>query len=279
MYNATITTNNGKTLSLGYNYGIIFDITPLSGIDVEISTAQSFQQIGESVESTSVSGLTREIFGVIISNEKKNHDDLLTALSAFSSGKLKIGDRYCEFTTKKTPYIKRGKSGRLTFNAVIFCQYPFWYDENLKEYVFGGVTPMFKFPIVYDTHTFGVRKPIETTNCFNDGNVSQAMSIEFTTNASVTKFGISNIKNGKFLQIDETISGNDKVIVYQNSGKIYIDLIRDDIRSNIIRKLVEKSTLFELEVGDNLIRPFAESGAENLNVYVRFNSAYTGVYV
>ena len=64
MYNAKIVSNNGTVLNLGFDYGIIFDITPLSGTDIEISTSQSFQQIGESVENSSALGLTREIYGV-----------------------------------------------------------------------------------------------------------------------------------------------------------------------------------------------------------------------
>ena len=46
MYNATIQTKDGKQLDLGFEYGIVFDISPLSGVDVDIATSQSFQQIG-----------------------------------------------------------------------------------------------------------------------------------------------------------------------------------------------------------------------------------------
>ena len=279
MYNARIETKDGKTLNLGFENGIIFDITPLSEVDIEIATAQSFQQIGESVENTSVMGLTRELSGVIIRDEKKNAQNLISTLSAFSSGKLYIGDRYCEFTTKKTPYIIRKKSGKLTFNALIYCPYPFWLDDELSEYVFGGVTAAFSFPVIYDNHIFGIKKPVETTNCYNIGNVGQTMNIEFSTFASVGNFGLRNTVTGKFIQIAETITGDDRVNVRQENGKIYIELTHDNVKTNIIGKLVEMSTLFELEAGDNVLVPFADSGVENLNVYVNFNPAYTGVYV
>lgn len=279
MYNARIEMDDGRTLDLGFDNGIIFDISPLSGIDVDISTSQSYNQIGESVDDMSTFGLTREIFGVIINDENKNSKNILNTLTAFSSGKIYINDRYCEFVTSKTPYIIRSKSGRLTFSAAVFCPYPFWLDSELTEFLFGGVTPTFKFPVIYDSHSFGIRKLIENKNCANYGNVRKSMYIEFSTYSSTTNFGIRNSQNKKYIQISETLSGSDKVYVSQENGKIRIVLKRDNEYSNIISKLVDGSSLFELETGDNVLIPFAESGAENLIAYINFRPAYSGVIV
>lgn len=279
MYNAKIVSNNGTVLNLGFDYGIVFDITPLSGTDIEVSTSQSFQQIGESVENSSALGLTREIYGVIINNEKTTQEKLFKVFSAFSSGRLYVGDRYCEFVTSKTPYISREKSGRLTFMTAIFCPYPFWLDEKLSEFVFGGITPAFSFPVIYDNHRYSTRKPIEATNCHNKGNVKQTMEIEFSTFASSSGFGLRDDTTGNFIKINEGISGEDKVIIRQENGELKIELKKDGVKSNIIGKLADKSNLFELQTGDNVLTPFADEGIENLNVYVKFNPAYTGVIV
>ena len=279
MYNAKIVTSNGIVLNLGFEHGIVFDITPLSGTDIDVSTSQSFQQIGESVENSSVLGLTREIYGVIIDNEKTTQEKLFEVFSAFSSGRLYVGDRYCDFVTSKTPYISREKSGRLTFMTAIFCPYPFWLDEKLSEFVFGGITPAFSFPVIYDNHRYSTRKPVEATNCHNKGNVKQTMDIEFSTFASSVGFGLRDDTTGKFIKVNEEISGEDKVIIRQENGEIKIELIRGGVKSNIISKLAEKSTLFELNTGDNILTPFADDGIANLNVYVKFNPAYTGVIV
>lgn len=279
MYNAKIVTSNGIVLNLGFEHGIVFDITPLSGTDIDVSTSQSFQQIGESVENSSVLGLTREIYGVIIDNEKTTQEKLFKVFSAFSSGRLYVGDRYCDFVTSKTPYIIREKSGRLTFMTAIFCPYPFWLDEKLSEFVFGGITPAFSFPVIYDNHRYSTRKPVEATNCHNKGNVKQTMDIEFSTFASSVGFGLRDDTTGKFIKVNEEISGEDKVIIRQENGEIKIELIRDGRKTNIISKLAEKSTLFELNTGDNILTPFADDGIANLNVYVKFNPAYTGVIV
>lgn len=279
MYNAKIVTSNGIVLNLGFEHGIVFDITPLSGTDIDVSTSQSFQQIGESVENSSVLGLTREIYGVIIDNEKTTQEKLFKVFSAFSSGRLYVGDRYCDFVTSKTPYISREKSGRLTFMTAIFCPYPFWLDKKLSEFVFGGITPAFSFPVIYDNHRYSTRKPVEATNCHNKGNVKQTMDIEFSTFASSVGFGLRDDTTGKFIKVNEEISGEDKVIIRQENGEIKIELIRGGVKSNIISKLAEKSTLFELNTGDNILTPFADDGIANLNVYVKFNPAYTGVIV
>lgn len=277
MYNAKIVSNDGTVLNLGFQYGTVFDIIPLSGIDVEVETAQSFQQIGESVQNAAVLGLSREIYGAIFNNEKSTQEKLYKVFSAFSSGKIYVGDRYCNFTVAKTPHISREKNGRITFLVAIFCPYPFWLDEKLSEYVFGGITPAFSFPVIYDNHTYSTRKPIESTNCYNKGNVRQTMNIEFSTFAASSGFGIRDDATGNFIKINESISAGDRVVVSQENGEIKIDLIRDGEKTNIISKLAERSTLFEVGTGDNVFTPFADEGIENLNVYVNFNPAYTGV--
>jgi hypothetical protein len=223
--------------------------------------------------------LTREIYGVIIDDEKTTQEKLFKVFSAFSGGRLYIGDRYCDFVTSKTPYISREKSGRLTFMTAIFCPYPFWLDEKLSEFVFGGSTPTFSFPVIYDSHRYSTRKPIETTNCYNKGNVKQTMEIEFSTFSSSNGFGLRNDTTGHFVKVNKEILEDDKVIVRQENGELKIELIKNGNRTNIISKLADRSTLFELQAGDNVLTPFADEGIENLNVYVKFNPAYTGVIV
>jgi hypothetical protein len=163
--------------------------------------------------------------------------------------------------------------------AAIFCPYPFWIDTQTISYNFGGITPMFKFPVIYDTHRYSIRKPIEATNCYNEGNVRQTMDIEFSTFAASSGFGLRDDASGKFVKINEEISVGDIVYVRQENGELKVELKKDGVKTNIISKLAERSTLFELETGDNVLTPFADEGIENLNIYVKFNSAYTGVIV
>ncbi len=279
MYSAKIEMSNGKILNLGYDFGILFDISPLSGVDVDMSTAMPFQQMGEIVESETVLGISREISGVFSRDEKMLSNQLLSTITPFSSGRLYVGDYYCDFHTKKTPLIFKEKSGKVTFDFVIFCPLPFWLSKNSVEYTFGGVIPEFSFPTTLDNHKFGEIKPVEATNCYNSGNVKQVAIFEFGSLTTTTNFGLRNATTGKFLQIKETLSNGDIARVYQASGKVNIKVYRNGEEYNAISKLVELSSLFELEVGDNVLIPFADEGVENMTVYVRFSPAYSGVIV
>ena len=279
MYSAKIVNQNGDELVLSFDNGIVFDISPLSGVDVDISSSQSFSQVGVSIEGTSVEGTAREIFGVIAKNEKENFDKISKILSPFSKGKLYIGDRYCDFVVQKSPVFIREKSGRLTFNAEIFCAFPFWLGADKSNHTLGGVEPAFSFPVIYDNHTFGIRKPIATTNIFNPGNVKQGIHIMFSTFSASSNFGIINPRTNQFVKVKESISGADVVDVYQEDGKLKVELTRDNITTNIISKIVEGSTFFEFDVGDNLVMPFADEGVEDLSVTISFSPAYTGVFV
>ena len=279
MYSAKIVNQNGDELVLSFDNGIVFDISPLSGVDVDISSSQSFSQVGVSIEGTSVEGTAREIFGVIAKNEKENFDKISKTLSPFSKGKLYIGDRYCDFVVQKSPVFIREKSGRLTFNTEIFCAFPFWLESKQSSHTLGGVEPAFSFPVVYDSHIFGIRKPVATTNIYNPGNVKQSIHISFSTLSTTKNFGIINPNTGQFVKVKGTISEADVVDVYQEDGKLKVELTRNYVTTNIIGKITEGSTFFEFNVGDNIVMPFADEGVEDLSVTIEFNPAYTGVFV
>lgn len=270
---------NGKTLILGYDNDIVFDIMPLSGIDVNVSSSQSFQQIGETVESVSVMGITREISGVIIKNDNYIANKILDTFTPFEKGRIYISNYYCDFQVKKTPLILKNKTGKITFNVLLYFPYPFWSEITPSEYFLGELTPLFSFPVIYNSHKFGSVREVALTNIYNKGNVPKAMAIQFGSNSITKNFGLRNIKNNKFIAISETLSQGEIVEVMQIDGKLSVKFIGSEGEINIINKLAEGSTLFELEVGDNILLPYAEEGVSGMSVYIKINPAYSGIYV
>ena len=61
MFDAIFKASNGLTFSFGYKAGVLWSITPLGDLPVDLETSQGYQQVGATVESRSISGVTRTV--------------------------------------------------------------------------------------------------------------------------------------------------------------------------------------------------------------------------
>ncbi len=278
MYNARIETDKGKTFRFGFDTGSVFDIEPLSGVDVNIATSQGFQQIGETVESQNVGGINRVIKGVFFQNALSQATELLNVLPIFTTGKLFYNDDfYCDITVKKTPVITTSNRGKTTFSMMLFCSTPFWLGANTKSYTLGGIIPMFHFPVIYDTHQFATKNNDVFVNCYNGGITQTEFTVTFDTPAYAENFGIIDANTFKFLRLNTRLEKDTTIQVYKKNGKLRVIKISERGSEDIFSALDEESNLFELNAGDNLIRPIADTGVGNLRVTISFAEPYIGV--
>lgn len=275
MYNARIETDAGKSVRLGYDYGNIFDISPLSGVDVNLGTSQGFQQIGETVETQSVQGITRTISGTFTGADPESAARvMLRALPIFTTGRLVFDDRYfCRIHIKKTPYVHRNSVGKYTFSMMVYCETPYWLDIRSEQYVMGGYTAAFSFPVIYDAHVFGVSDESAFTNCINNGAIEVPFTARFTTDTETSKFGIININTLERLTLNTTLLQGESVTVSRENGRLYVQRGDEDI----FAVLDESSDLFMMHPGDNVLRMTAETGLGGLRVSISYNAAEIGV--
>ena len=285
MYNAKIVTDNGDTFNFGYEYGILFDIDPLNGIDVNISKSQGFQQIGETVESQSVIGISRTIKGVIFDNLNQNIKNMLSILTMFTAGKLYFNDtHFCDIYISKTPSISKPMNKKVNFTMMIYCPIPYWLDVNIRGYVLGGWTPEFSFPVTYNNsgsgnpHIFGIHDSNVFINCYNPGDVKQPLSIEFTTHSESTTYGIVNVNTMESILIQDTLSIGETVFIKNMNGKLSVIKKSAEVITNIFYKLRESSTLFWAVPGDNIFKIVAFSGRDQIKASVSFYPGYVGVF-
>lgn len=276
MYTAKIVTDSGKTFDFSYRNGVVFDIAPLSGMDVNVGTSQGFGQIGETVESTSVKGIRRTISGVI--TDPASAKMMLTALPAFTSGRLYFNDAYyCPVTVQKTPTITKTRSGKMSFMMQVFCESPFWFRSKETSALLTGTTPLFSFPVLYDSHKFGESKENAFTNVFNYGDISVPIDLRFSSKGSVKNYGIANARTGAILRFEDTLASGERLHFYRRSGKIVAEKTVDGETSGAVAYLSDDSTLFDLSVGDNVLTVTADEGLSYLRASVQFNAAYMGV--
>ena len=279
MYNAKIITDAGKEFRFGYNDGCLFDISPLSGSDVNITTSQGFQQIGVTVEGQSVGSVRRTITGTLLN--KVAEAKMLSVLPVFTTGRLYVNEsRFCNITVNKTPEIRTSKFGKKTFSMQVFCDTPFWSNANDNSYIVSNYKKSFTFPVTYDSHTFAVRTENAFVNCFNGGDVSVPLTCEFTADAEVENYGVINIRTFEELRFEDVLKVGEKARLYYENGRI--KATKEDADGNIIGilgKLTDSSNLFNVTPGDNILKISATSNEQFLKANITFRSAYMGVVV
>lgn len=280
MYSAKIVTNSGKSLFFGYEYGILFDIEPLIGMDVSIKTSQGLNQIGVTVEGSTISSIKRTIRGILL--DKITAKKMEKAITPFTSGKLYVNDAYfCEFVVNKVPNIKTEKNGKITFTMQVLCPVPFWSGAALQYYsISNGSTKDFSFPVQYNSHKFGTQVSASNTNVENIGDVNASFICVFHANSDVVNYGIVNTLTSQKLQFKDTLQKNERVTVSKENGRL--KAIKESASGNIseiIGFLTDDSYLFEMNVGDNFIETIADINDSYLNATISFYPQYTGVIV
>lgn len=281
MYNARFLSDSGKEFRLGYAYGTIFDIDPLSGVTVTLGTEQGYEQVGESVTGKRVAGVTRKISGYIIAADRARvQREMLSAFSPTASGRLYFNDLYyAECEIKKIPEFEI-KKNRMKFAVQVYCAYPYWFSATPSVYAMNTYNPAFSFPVNYeDEHVFGVKNPSQFINCFNKGEEPVPLSVMFTTETESRDYRLTHVHTLEHLWIHDTLHIGDKVIVERRGGVLKVEKTAADGQvTDLFSALDEDSTLFDAAAGDNVLVADAQEGADGLIVYVTVADAKVGVY-
>ena len=106
MFDAIFTASSGQSFSFGYKAGVLYSIDPIGDLPVELETSQGYQQVGATVESRSISGVTRTITGRILRNTAYLKRQLRDIFTPGATGRLTVaGKYYCDAEVQRCPAI------------------------------------------------------------------------------------------------------------------------------------------------------------------------------
>ena len=88
VFDAIFTASSGQSFSFGYKAGVLYSIDPIGDLPVELETSQGYQQVGATVESRSISGVTRTITGRILRNTAYLKRQLRDIFTPGATGRL-----------------------------------------------------------------------------------------------------------------------------------------------------------------------------------------------
>lgn len=176
----------------------------------------------------------------------------------------------------------------------IICPSPFFYASgpgSLNTVVFYGIEPLFEFPFSNESLedkliVFGeiIRNSME--NVPYEGDIETGIVIKIIATGEVEGLKIYNLDTREIMTIDtarlKTITGQsiikfDEITITTIKGSKSAILLRDGKYTNILNCITKDSAWFELSRGDNLFAYTTDSGSENLQFTIEYNTVYEGI--
>lgn len=277
MFGAEFVAKDGQTFSFGYKAGVLWSITPLGDLPIELETSQGYQQEGAAVESRSISGVTRTITGRILRNTDYCKRQLRDVFAPYVTGRLTVAGKFwCDAEVQRCPDISVSRLWP-TFSFQLYCPNPYWHsvdetnESNLK------MTPVFRFPVIYDVHSFGVREQADYLKITNTGLATQDFVLTLTAHGAVINPGVTDPETGEFLRFVTELQEGDQIRVYREEELLRIEQIIDGKSYNVLSTLDVSSTLWTLRHGVQAWQRTADSGVERLYITLTCHAAFSTV--
>ena len=267
---------NGESITFTYNAGFL--INKPVGIDtlqVSLSQATGIDQVGATIQSANVQPRPVTVSGILVGEfVATNKERLLSVVRPDLNAKLYADDYYLNVRPTSTPTIDpTGNFAKFQFSAL--AAYPYWQKDDSAKVVLSGLQYMFKFPWnISREYQFAKLMETQFINVPNRGQLPVPMTVTFYARGNCVNPKITNINTGKTMVIKKSLVAGERVVVEITHERTYVtSSIDGDIRG----ALSLKSTLNRLDVGDNVLKPEAEEGGNQLEVSINFATEIVGI--
>jgi hypothetical protein len=123
-------------------------------------------------------------------------------------------------------------------------------------------------------YRFGTVSRTQFINVNNRGQLPVPFTLTLLAKSECVNPKITNANTGKYLSIKKKMQAGERVVVEITHGRTFVTSSVDgDIRG----ALEIRSNLNRLEVGDNALKPEADSGLDQLEIYIDFATEIVGV--
>lgn len=268
--------DDGEAITLTYDGGYL--ISKPVGIDtvsVTISEAQGIGQTGTTIRSANVDSRPVTISGIIVGDSQpEKKERLMEVVRPDLGGKLFCDDYYLEVHPTDTPTIE-AKSRQAKFQFALLAPYPYWMKGENAYAALSGVEKRFKFPWnISRPYRFGevVTRQFITIN--NSGQLEVPFTVTFTALDAVTNPKIIDAKTNNYLLVKKSMVAGERLVVEITHDRVYVT---SSVDGECRGALDIKSKFYRLRVGDNVIKPEADSGKNNLSVSIDYAIEKTGV--
>lgn len=269
----------GQSITFDYDHGFLLNLPDgVDTISVNLSTAQGIGQVGATVQATQIQVRPITLDGKIIdSNAQDLKDQLISVVRADVSGTLYADDWHIGVVVTATPAIGPERMGA-SFQFSLTAPYPYWVSGSGKGTMLIGVESAFKFPWnISRAYRFGQKMLDKYAVITNNGQVDVPYVLTVSCIGSgAENVRVENLLTGEFLLLEKTLAEGETVTINVTHDRTYVTSSEDgDCRG----ALTLESNLFRLHTGDNVWKPSADSGLENLTMQVTYAEESGGMTV
>lgn len=249
-------------------------------------------QVGESIANTSLGTRDIKIEGWIVASDENHMTLLKRKLNSFINPKEAVTMFYSNYKINFVPDETVRYSASAADNNEIFCKFqidgtapnPLFSDDFETKSAFVETAPSFHLPLVLSQSLpdkgviFGKRSASLIVNLTNNGSIAVGMKIVFKANGTVVNPSLINVNTQEDFTINKTLVSGEEIEITTSIGEKGVKgkIGNGGYTNYFMYKDIDSSWL-QLEVGDNLFRYNAETGIENLDVFVYFYNQYLEV--
>lgn len=176
-------------------------------------------------------------------------------------------------------------SKREQMQISIICPRPFWSALGLVAYELSTTVAMFSFPFsIAPTPGVAISEYTQqpTIKIYNDGSVPCGFTadIEIATGPqSVSDLTLYNLTTQKKIGIlgSVTLAAGDKAHLSTIPGSLKISMEHGGTVTNLINKLIDGSTFFNLELGENILYFTCTGDVDDVDINITPMMLYAGV--
>lgn len=267
---------NNDSLIFEYAYGFLLDKPQgIDTLNISHSEAQGINQVGSTIQSSNVQSrpvtMSGRIVGAFQGTQKQQ---LLSVIRPDLSARLYADDYYLEVRPTATPTIE-GREYNAAFQFSLLAAYPYWQRDDSASATLSGVRKLFKFPWnVFRPYRFGEVISAQFINVRNDGQVPIPYTVTIKAMAEVQNPKLIDAATNRFLLLNKTLVAGETVTIKITHERTYVNSTVD---GECRGALDLASSFYRLAVGDNVIKPEAASGKENMMVQIDFATEVVGI--
>lgn len=249
-------------------------------------------QVGVTIANTLIGARDITIEGWLIANNQESMKSLKRRLNFFVNPRDMINLIYSEYEIGFVPDESVRYSVSYKENNDIFCKFtisgiapdPLFKDSIESGSSFNTVNPVFHFPLVLSKSLseggviFGKRVKSLIMNFVNKGSTPVGIKIKFSATGEAVNPRVINIGTQEVFAINKTLVDGEEIEVNTSIGEKRIrgKIGNGDVTNYFMYKDINSSWL-QLDVGKNYFSYEADSGAENLDVFISFYNRYMEV--
>jgi len=282
---------NGDSLQFTFDKGYL--ISKPIGIDtvtISHNQAQGINQVGATIQSRNIQPRVVNVTGVICGNDQDARKDrLLSIIRPDLKAKLYADDYYLDVYPTSTPTVGADKY-LATFSFSLIAPYPYWQHDENASIVLLGMTNKFRLWDRNEAHrtpsgtygcwnisgaySFGEAQSNLFINVKNDGQLPVPFTAKIKAAGAVTNPTITNAVNNKFIKLNHTMEAGEVVTLELTHSKSYVN---SSAHGDIRGALSLSSTLFRLDVGDNILKPSADLGGSSMTIAIDYATEIVGI--